>query len=129
MLLARENILNKNRSERPFYRRSIRDLIKIIMITENNIKKTFDISKNVRVDFGDIVYSDDPQQIANTRTTEIKNGTKSRIDFIMEDNPDFTRKDAIAKAELIDEETIKTPLSEELTQKEVVIAENKELTV
>lgn len=108
--LSRENILNKNRAERPFYRNSIKELCKIIMMTANQIDSHFKLDSKIKIDFGEIKYSDDPQQKAQTRSQEISNGTKSRIDFIMEDNPDLNRKDAGLKAKLIDKENSKSEI-------------------
>ena len=104
MRLSKENIFNKNRTERPFYRNSIKNLIKIIMLTANNIGGKFDINLGVKVSFGEIEYSEDPFQTASTRSIKIKNGTNSRIDFIMEDNPHLTREEAEAKASVIDKD-------------------------
>ncbi len=108
MRLSKENILNKNRADRPFYRNAIKDLIKIMFITENHLKGKFNVDSDIKVDFGEITYSDDPQQKATTRTVKINNGTHSRIDFIMEDNLDLTRPEAELKAKQIDMENTKS---------------------
>jgi len=108
--LSRENILNKSRAERPFYRNSIKELCKIIMMTANQIDSHFKLDSKIKIDFGEIKYSDDPQQKAQTTSIEISNGTKSRIDVIMENDPDLNREDAEIKAKLIDKENSKSEI-------------------
>jgi hypothetical protein len=80
------------------------------MMTANQIDSHFKLDSKIKIDFGEIKYSDDPQQKAQTTSIEISNGTKSRIDVIMENDPDLNRKDAEIKAKLIDKENSKSEI-------------------
>jgi len=109
LLLSKTEIINLNKAQRPFYAKSIKDLIDIIILAAA-ITNQFIVTEEyeVSLDFGEIKYSDDPQKKASTRQTNIAIGIASRIDYIMEDNPDLDRAAAEAKARQIDKDNLKS---------------------
>ena len=105
--VSQQDKLNKNRQERPFYEQKIKKLIRYIMMTANNLSDyNFNTEQDVIVDFGEITFYKNKMDTAKLRTMQINNKTKSRIDFIMEDEQ-VNREQAIEIANRIDSETNK----------------------
>jgi len=95
--LSKADILKKTIADRPFYRESIKKLVGFMttLFTQNNTSKTFD-GAEFSVDFGEVIFDENPKEKEEIRAMRKANGTANIIDFIMEDNPDIkTRKDAI----------------------------------
>jgi len=94
--LSKSDILKKTKADRPFYRASIKELVENMttLYTQNNESKTFD-KIEVKVDFGEVVFEENPKEKEDVRAMKLANGTANEIDFIIEDNPDLDRAEAI----------------------------------
>ena len=103
--LAKTDVLNRNVEKKSTYREPLRDLVQLIMdckrLNSNvNLPENADIS----IDFADITIENDPMQQEQIRGLKIANGTMSRVDAIMEDNPDLTREAAEDRIKQIDDD-------------------------
>ena len=97
--LSKQEIIQKNKEERFYYTESIKKLCRIMQLTLG--KKP---DKEINIDYGEVKFAEDPEVQARVRAMRVSNGTRSRIDFIMEDNPDLDREGAIERAKEIDED-------------------------
>jgi len=103
--LAKTDVINRNVEKKSTYREPLRDLVQLIMdckrLNSNvNLPENADIS----IDFADITIENDPMQQEQIRGLKISNGTMSRVDAIMEDNPDLTREAAEDRIKQIDDD-------------------------
>jgi hypothetical protein len=103
--LSKQDIIKKTINERPFYRRKLKKLIELMLMlyTQNNASKTFERA-NVKIDFGELQFDDNPMEREQIRAMRLANGTANEIDFIMEDNPDLSRDEAIEHYKKLQEE-------------------------
>ncbi|MBT3303214.1 MAG: hypothetical protein HN952_06260 [Candidatus Cloacimonetes bacterium] len=93
--LSKQDIINRTMGERPFYRPKIKDLINLMLeLYTQNSDKNF-TNAQITVDFGELTFDANPKEKQELRAMELANGTKNEIDFIIEDNPDLTRDEAI----------------------------------
>ena len=94
--LSKTDILKKTMSDRPYYRYKLKKLIELMLLlyTQNNQSKTFD-GVNIKVDFGELKYDQSPEEKERVRAMRLANGTANEIDFIVEDNPDLSRDEAV----------------------------------
>ena len=103
--LSKQEIIQKNKEEREYYRKSMTDLIRIILMTANELPGySFNPKMEIKIDFGEVRFVEDPEARERVRALQMSNGTMSRVDFVMDDNPDLSRDDAIEKIKEIDEE-------------------------
>ncbi|MEA1972671.1 MAG: hypothetical protein U9N34_05190, partial [Candidatus Cloacimonadota bacterium] len=56
------------------------------------------------IDFGEVEFDTNPKEREELRAMQLVNGTKNEIDFLIEDNPDLSREDAIEKFKEMEEE-------------------------
>ncbi len=105
LALSKYEIVERNKSERDYFVRPLKDLIKLLILLTKDCKK-YNLPEidDIRIDFGEIRFSQSELEKARTRYYKLTYGISSRIDIIMEDNPDLTREQAIAKAKQIDQE-------------------------
>ena len=60
------------------------------------------------LEFGQVVFDTNPIEVEQVRSLKLANKTISRIDIIMEDNPDLSREEALEVAKRIDSESVNT---------------------
>ncbi len=103
--LSKQDIINKTKQDRAYYRPRIIELCGLMqqLYTWNGAKNFPEDTKTI-VDFGEIEFEMNPKEIQELRAMKLANGTASVIDFIMEDNPDLTREEAIDRYTQIQEE-------------------------
>ncbi len=107
LALSKYEIVERNKSERDYYIQPLRDLVRLIIImTKDCNGYDFPDNPEIKVDFGEIRFSQSELEKARTRYYKLVYGIASRIDIIMEDNPDLTREQAIVKAKQIDREEL-----------------------
>lgn len=102
--LSKEEILAKNAEQRPYYYKSIKDLIRLLSITDGYAKEKYGLNPDneIYVNFGEIEFLESAEEKARTRSMQLANGTKSVIDFLIEDDPDLTEDDAVLLKAKID---------------------------
>ena len=105
LALSLDKILKIARSERKYYSHNIREFLKVLLKTANYTKKyNFPDDPILNLDFGEIAFPESAKEKSERDSMDIINGFKSRIDVLMERNPDLTRDQAIEEAKRIDEE-------------------------
>jgi len=96
--LSKQDIINKTAQDRQYYRPAIIDLVQNIMrLYTWEGDKTFPENQDIYVDFGEIEFETSPKEREELRAMQLSNGTASVIDFIMEDNPDLSREQAVER--------------------------------
>jgi len=96
--LSKQDIINKTVQDRQYYRPAIIDLVQNIMrLYTWEGDKTFPDKLDISVDFGEIEFETSPKEREELRAMQLNNGTASVIDFIMEDNPDLSREQAVER--------------------------------
>jgi len=96
--LSKQDVVNKTIQDRQYYRIAIKDLIEnICKLYTWEGDKTFPDKLEISVDFGEIEFETSPKEREELRAMQLNNGTASVIDFIMEDNPDLTREQAVER--------------------------------
>lgn len=101
--LSKSDVIDRNMAKRSAYREPLRQLLQNIMdcnTLNTSIKLPSDAM--LKIDFADVKIENDPLQEEQLRSLKIQNGTMSRVDAIMQDNPDLSREDAIARIAEID---------------------------
>ena len=107
LALSKYEIVERNKSERDYYANSLKDLIKLILAMAGECNgDDYSGVEDIKIDFGEIRFSQSELEKARTRYYKLVYGIASRIDVIMEDNPDLTREQAITKAKQIDKEEL-----------------------
>jgi hypothetical protein len=106
-------LIERNQLEKPIYRQAIKDLMSIAIIVYNkhSDKQITAVYDNMVVDIAEIRTEIDPVEKQKQRAMAKVNGTESRIDWIIEDNPDLSREDAVEEAKRIDSENNLYPTS------------------
>lgn len=103
--LAKTDVINHNIDKRSSYRESLRELVQLIMDCKRfNSNINMPPDADIKVDFADITVESNPMEQEQIRSLKISNGTMSRVDAIMQDNPDLSREDAEAEIARIDED-------------------------
>jgi len=104
--LSMTDIIDRNKLEKPIYTQAIKELMQTAVIVYNN-----DSDKQIRadganyiVDIAEVTVDVDPIEKNRDRAMQKSLGIASSIDFIIEDNPDLTREQAIEKFERIKQE-------------------------
>lgn len=94
--LSKQDIVNRNKLKREFYRQSIKDLCRYMMMcyTTNSDFNFYETAVNI--DFGDIQFETNPIEQAQLNAIELGNGITSEVQILMDRNPDLTEEDAIA---------------------------------
>lgn len=101
--LSKSDVIDRNVDKRSTYRESMRDLVQLIMDCKRlNTNVNLPTDADIGIDFADLTVEADPMQEEQIRGLKIANGTMSRIDAIMQDNPDLTRADAEERIKQID---------------------------
>lgn len=108
--LSKQDILDDNELKKEFYREPIRQLVQNIMdcYTFNSSSVQFPADSIIMLEFGQVVFDTNPIEVEQVRSLKLANKTISRIDIIMEDNPDLSREEALEVAKRIDSESINT---------------------
>lgn len=108
--LSKQDILDDNELKKEFYREPLRGLVHNITdcYTYNNSSVQFPSDIGIMIEFGTIAFDTNPIEVEQVRSLKLANKTISRIDIIMEDNPDLSREEAIEIAKRIDSESINT---------------------
>lgn len=103
--LAKTDVINRNVEKKSTYREPLRDLVQQIMDCKRlNSNVNLPTDADISIDFADITVENDPMQEEQIRGLKIANGTMSRVDAIMEDNPDLTREAAEDRIKQIDDD-------------------------
>ena len=100
LFLSKSGIIEKNIEERPLYLRPMKELLRNMMyLATEQLGMRFgsDINSmpDVHVDFGELSYTQSPEERERTRASKLLNGTGSVVEFVMEDNPDLSEDEAI----------------------------------
>lgn len=97
LALSKAEILARNKEERPYYAKAIKDLFRIIFkaCQYTDKYKILKPEMDINIDFGEITFEQDEMTKEQVRAMKIANKTASPVDFIMEDNPDLTYDEAI----------------------------------
>ena len=105
LMLRRSDLISRNVKQQSYFEQPIVELLRLIMMTETLYGKIglgtpeaidrYDIG----VVFGSVDYKEEPTTEADIRQKNITMGTKSPVDYIMEDNPNLTEEEALAKYE------------------------------
>ncbi|MCD4828519.1 MAG: hypothetical protein K8R90_03700 [Candidatus Cloacimonetes bacterium] len=108
LALAKHEILERNRSDREYYRASVTELVKVMMDTARlGLGADFPADAEITVDFGEIRFAQSDLDKLRARKHKLEMGLASRLDFILEDNPDLDREAGKAQLERIEAEEMK----------------------
>jgi len=102
--LSKSDIVDYNNDKKPMYREAVRNLVQLCAdcLTIYSKKVSLPNDMDLSIDFADVKIETNPIEEEQIRAMKISNGTMSRVDAIMQDNPDLTREDAIKEIERID---------------------------
>lgn len=101
--LSKSDVIDRNMAKRSAYREPLRQLLQNIMDCNTfNTAVKLPADAMLKIDFADVKIENDPLQEEQLRSLKIQNGTMSRVDAIMQDNPDLSREDAIERITEID---------------------------
>ena len=105
LALSKYEIVERNKRQRDYYYDSVVELVQTMIATANR-GLGWDIPEDlvIGVDFGEIRFAVSDEEREKTRLMKLQNGTVSRIDLMMEDNPELDRPTAIEQATRIDRE-------------------------
>ncbi len=108
LALSKYEIVERNRRQRDYYYDSVVELVQTMIVTANR-GLGWEIPEDLvlGVDFGEIRFAVSDEEREKTRQMKLENGTVSRIDLMMEDNPELDRQTAIEEAKRIDGENWK----------------------
>ena len=104
LFLSKSEIIEKNKEERVYYLNPMKELIANTMIAAEEIGMRFPDKPEISVNFGELVYTQSPEEVERTRAMKITNGTWSAIRSIKEDDPDLDDAGAIKEFEAIKKE-------------------------
>jgi len=101
--LSKSDIIDYNNKKRSMYRESVRQLVQLTMDCARLYGgQAMPEDAGIGIDFADVTVETNPLEQEQIRGLKITNGTMSRIDAIMDDNPDLTREQAEETAKRID---------------------------
>ncbi len=108
LALSKYEIVERNRRQRDYYYDSVLELVENMIITANR-GLGWEIPEDLvlGVDFGEIRFGVSDQEKEEIRQMKLQNGTISRIDIMLEDNPELDRDMAIEQATRIDSENLR----------------------
>lgn len=113
--LSKADIIDYNNEKRSMYREATRQLVQLTAdcYTLYAKKLVLPNDMDLNIDFADVKIENDPKQDEEVRMMKISNGTMSRVDALMQDNPDLTREDAVKEIARIDDENSRFKVSPE----------------
>ena len=97
LFLSKSEIIEKNKEERVYYLNPVKELITNMMIAAKQIGMAFPKKPEISVNFGELIYTQSPEEKERTRAAKKANGTWSAVQSIMEDDPDLDEAAAIKK--------------------------------
>ena len=97
LYLSKSEIIEKNKEERVLYLQPLKKLLHYMMIAAEEIGMKFDDKEEISVNFGELVYTQSPEEVARTRQVNLILGITSPIQFLMEDDPDLDEEEAKVK--------------------------------
>jgi len=103
LFLSKSEIIEKNKEERVYYLNPIKELLAYTMIAAEEVGMKFPKNPEISVNFGELIYTQSPEERERTRAAKKVNGTWSSIQSIMEDDPDLDEAAAIVKLAQITE--------------------------
>lgn len=96
--LSKQGVIDRNTDKQDLYREAVRELCQLVMDTETLYGTlAFPTEASINIDFADIAVEVDPLQQEQIRAMKISNGTLDAVGCLMEDNPDLTEEEAIAR--------------------------------
>ncbi len=105
LALAKHEILERNRADREYYRPAVTELVRVMMLTaERSGTAAFPDDADITIDFGEIRFAQSDLDKAQVRRAMLELGLASRVDFVLEDNPDLDREAARALLQRVQSE-------------------------
>jgi hypothetical protein len=103
LALSKYEIVERCRSERDYYADSVRELMEVLVHTANQ-GLGWDIPEDLcfAVDFGEIRFAQSDLDRERCRQLRLQNGSASRVDFLMEDDPELDLESAKLKIQEIE---------------------------
>ena len=101
--LSKQDVINQNEMEIPFYTSAIKKLLEIACtVYTKHAKNTLDTVKTYTIDYQPLSFKKNPLEVWQIRTIEKLNKMGSPVDWLMEDNPELSREDAIERLKQIE---------------------------
>jgi hypothetical protein len=102
--LSKQEVINNAELEKPFYTKGLTDLLTMAcrIYTHHNPTNTLESVTDFAIDYKPIEFKRNPMEVWQVRILEKQNGIKSNVDFVMEDNPDLTRDEAIQRLQQVE---------------------------
>ena len=98
--LDRIDLTEQRQSDIELYRAAEKNLFEITRIVNNtHSNQKIDVKAKFKIDFGEISLPTSNEEQANARAINLSLNLSNPIEYIMEDNPDMSEKDATAQYE------------------------------
>jgi len=98
LFLSKSEIIEKNKEDRPLYRQPLKQLLSYMMFLAKdkaNYGATVDTMPEVSINFGELVYTQSPEEVERVNAAKLVNGTGSLVEFAMKEDPDLDEEEAI----------------------------------
>lgn len=94
--LSMTGVIDHNLMKREIFREPTRDLANLICECETYFGTKYKLPQDIgfNIDFAEITVESNPLEDEQILTMKLANGTISKVDAIMENNPDLTREEA-----------------------------------
>lgn len=103
--LSKLDVIKKNIADRVYYTKPIKDLCQLMMECYTmNSSKRFPEKMDIIVDYGEMVFDEDPMQVQQINTIKLANNLTSIPRILRKENPDLTEEESEKLANKIKEE-------------------------